>query len=419
VTSSPPPISDLPAAPSRPAAPPRRRAKAVLLKLALLGGSLGLALLLVEGGLRLFVDVTDVPLMFWDPLVGPRRIPRQEGRLLFGREVNGRYRFNGQGWNNLHEYETVKPAGGRRVCLVGDSFVEAMQVDVEKACFSVAEKLMSRPGRPVEWYAFGNSGLGTAHEHLIIRHYVLDYRPDVVVMLFVTNDPVDCSPYLVAQEPWMARLELGPAGELVLIPPAPYVPSAFNRFMANFALVRYLKVQKGLFMRAGPAVAAGQASLREGMGEGGAAGAMAGLSLEERVGRTWRLVEAILARTKQDCAERGATFMIAYQGHRWEIEAAALGKPYAAPPREVDPFCLNERVNEMGRQYVEPMAKKLGIPYLDLTAALIAEVRRTGRRHNFPDDAHYNEVGHAGAGRAMAGWIEREWSAPPGATTGR
>jgi len=66
----------------------------------------------------------------------------------------------------------------------------------------------------------------------------------------------------------------------------------------------------------------------------------------------------------------------------------------------------------MGRQYLEPLAKRLDIPYLDLTGAMIEEQKRTGRLYNFsPEDAHFSEVGHAGAGRAMAAWIEALWAA--------
>jgi len=385
----------------------------ILLRLCLLCLSLLVAVSMIEIGLRMFGDVTDVPLMFWDPLLGVRRMPHQSGRLRFRSMVRGEYRFNAQGWNNLRDYSTIKPPGTQRVCIVGDSFVEAMQVPVGKACFSIAEGLMNRPDRPVEWYSFGSSGLGTAHEYLIIKHYALDYKPDVVVMLFVTNDPVDCSPYLSPQEPWMAHVVLDEDGLLLPTLPAPYTPSWFNRLMVRLALVRYLKVQRGLFMQAPRGIAANQSSVREGMGAGSPQDpAVAGLSQEERVARTWRLIEALLAACKRECAERGAVFAVAFQGQRWEIEAAYAGRSYVPPPPEVDPHCLGERAYDMGRQYLEPLAKRLDIPYLDLTGAMIEEQKRTGRLYNFsPEDAHFSEVGHAGAGRAMAAWIEALWAA--------
>lgn len=403
------------AAPNAPAGRPKSGGGSWPAKLALLGFSILVPVIAIEVGLRLFGHVTDVPFMFWDPLIGPRRIPNQTGQFNFKDNVRGTYRFNAQGWNNPHEYRTQKPPGTRRVCIVGDSFVEAMQVPVEQACFSVAEKQMNRPDRPVEWYSFGSSGLGTTHEYLIIRHYVLDYHPDVVVLLFVSNDPTDCSPYLVAQEPWMAQMRLAPDGTLALTPPVEYRPSRLNRFLASFALVRYLKVQRGMFAGAAAGAAAGQSSVREGAGQGGPQDpVLAALPLGDRVELTWQLIETLLAACKRECAEHGAQFMVAYQGHRWAIQAARDGTKYTPPAREVDPYCQLERVYDMGDQYLAPITRKLKIPYLDLTPALIEEQRSAGRRCDFPEDAHFNDVGHAAAGKAMAAWIERAWTAPAG-----
>src|SRR5262245_34367431 len=115
----------------------------------------------VELVFRVFVPVTDVPHKIWDPLLGLRRAPDQAGRYINGAGfVDARYHFNRQGWNHPRDYSTHKPAGTRRVCLIGDSYVEALQVNPGEAMFSVAEQRMSRPDRPVEWYAFGASGWG-------------------------------------------------------------------------------------------------------------------------------------------------------------------------------------------------------------------------------------------------------------------
>lgn len=390
--------------------PPRQpkrsswRTKVLILFLSVLF-SIGLA----EFAVRLLFKVTDVPFMFWDPLIGPRRTPNQSGRYLFGKEIDSRYRFNSQGWNSLHEYIGNKPKGTRRVCLIGDSFVEALSVDVDKTMAADAEKIMSRPDRPVEWYAFGNSGWGTSHEYLAFHHYALDFKPDAVVLLFICNDPGDTSPYLTRQEPWMAKFSLDDNGNPLYSPPAEYVPSAMKRWFARSALVRYLMIQKGLFTPRAT-VPTGQMSVREFAGTG--KDDSGDLSPQQRVDKSWELIGKLLDKTRRECEARGAVFLLVFQGHRWEIEAAATGKTYMAPAKEVDPYCQNERINDMGRQYLEPLAKKLGLNYLDLTDSMTAGVKIAGKRHNYSDDAHFNELGHRIAAEAISQKLEDLWSKP-------
>jgi hypothetical protein len=389
-----------------PTSPPRRR-PSLALKLMLLGASMVFMLIALELGMRIFMTVTDVPLQFWDPVVGVRRIPNQSGRFVTGSHSDAPYRFNAQGWNHRDDYVTVKPPGARRVCVVGDSFVEALNVPYDDTFFGVAEKVMSHPGRPVQWYAYGCSGFGTTHESLVIQHYALDYHPDVVLILFIGNDPTDSSVYLAQQEPWVSRYELDDGDQLVLIPSTQYFPSKIRRFFANFAIVRYFMIQKRLYAPGQTPTPPTGNFIRE--AAMGATSQMDSDSLPERVARTWLLIEKVLERTRQECERRGAVLGLVWEGDRWEVESVLTGRPYKPIPVKDDPFCTGLRSYSMGRQYVEPLAKKLNIPYYDLTQTLSDKVRATGRLHHFPDDAHWNSSGHAAVGEALARWVETLW----------
>lgn len=267
---------------------------------------------------------------------------------------------------------------------------------------AVAERRMSRADRPVEWYTFANSGYGTTHEYLLIHHYALDYRPDVVVMLFVANDPVDCSVYLAPQEPWIARMLLGENGSLVYFPPEQYIPSTWKRLSARSALVRYLFIQQRLFDRGASPLPPGQMPVREQTMTSLANARTKADTLEDRVARTWELIEAVLRQTKKECTERGAEFLLVYQGHRFEMQAAVTGQTYVAPPHDVDPLCVWDRLNEIGRQYLEPITHREGIHYLDLTEPIVKACRESRVRFNFIDDGHFNTFGHRVVGEAMA-----------------
>jgi hypothetical protein len=263
---------------------------------------------------------------------------------------------------------------------------------------------MSRSSRPAEWYAFGCSGFGTAHDYLTIRHYILDYNPEVVVMLVCANDYADCSPYLARQEPFQTTFYVNDDGGLVLTPSRAYRPNPIRRILAKSALVRYFWLQNPILPPSRMKPAAGE-FVREGAESLATDGANRAEILE-RHRKTWVLVESLLERCRDECARNGATFAIAVRGNGKIVAAAETGTPYQPVPEERDPLCLGERLLQAGDKMVRPIADRLGIPFLDLTPALVAKVRATGKIHDIPGDGHYSSVGHEAAGEALAVWIE-------------
>ena len=376
-----------------------------------LTGITGLGLVSLEVGFRLAGGVTDVPFYMWEPCLGLRMAPNQEGRYRHGNFVDGRYHFNAQGWNHPDDYVVAKPRGVKRVCLIGDSMVEALQVRPEETMFATAERQMARSGYPAQWYAFGVSGYGTAQEYEVIRRFALDYQPDVVILLFVQNDPFDTSPYLVDLEPYVVRYVLDESDALSMIFPTEWTPSRLRRFTAHSALIRYIMIQKGLLGRftyrktesgvGGLPVRENVSDYRHPIVEG-----LAAQSMEERQKKTWLLIAKLLEAARDECRRRGAIFAVAFRGWPGEIDASIQPESADLPPRESDPYCLRSRIREMGRDQVAPIAARLGIPYLDLTEALRVSVAKTGRSHCFPDDSHYSAAGHSSAGEALAAWVE-------------
>jgi hypothetical protein len=277
--------------------------------------------------------------------------------------------------------------------------------------YAVAERRSAEAGRPVQWYAFGVSGFGTAQEYETIRRYVLDYRPDVVILLFAQNDPLDTSPYLGNLEPHVVRYVLDADGDLSLVYPSFGKPSALRRLSARSALVRYFVLQKRLRSRLSPGVrwpVVGGLPVREGTGDfnNPVLEGLDRMSLEERQEKTWALIARLFEAARDECRRRGAVFAIAFRGWADEIDAPLRPEPVPLQPNNADPQCLGPRLREMGRERVGPIAARLGIPYLDLTGALRDAVARTGRSHRFPDDGHYSALGHAAAGEALAAWVD-------------
>jgi hypothetical protein len=388
----------------------RRRLAALLLTLGIITT---LGLLTIELGLRVLVPLTDRYVYLYDPIVGPRTAPNQSGEYLRLSHVHGAFRFNNRGWNNFQDYEIPKPRGTRRICVVGDSQVESLQVRPEETFFAVAQRAMSRPDRPVQWYTFGNSGWGTNMEYEVIRHHALDYRPDLLILLFVQNDPFETSPYLREQPDYRPLYYLDEA-RLTLIPPIYYERAFYQpRFITRLALYRFFVGQKQLYARFVNLVSRGKFAIPGGLpimvDDAPRHLAIPGaerLSPDERQAKTWQLIEELIRAARDESRMRGAKFAIAFRGWGQEIDAPLTGKPFEVPPREEDPYALGSRASEMGREQLAPIAQRLGVPYLDLTDALRDEVVKTKQSHMFPDDIHYNAIAHARAGVEFAVWAE-------------
>jgi hypothetical protein len=79
---------------------------------------------------------------------------------------------------------------------VGDSYVEALQVELDSTFVAIAERALKVRGpATVEVMNFGRSGMTTSEEFLVLRRDVLPCSPDVVVLVFVPqNDVADISP---------------------------------------------------------------------------------------------------------------------------------------------------------------------------------------------------------------------------------
>lgn len=150
--------------------------------------SLGMTFVLAEIGLRL--AGISYPFFYEaDPITGARHIPYASG--WFKSEGQAFVSINSQGIRD-HEHTLEKPESVYRIAVLGDSYSEAMQVDVDATFWSLLESEMlgceALGDRVVEAINFGVSGFGTAQELRTLRHKALLYEPDLILLAFVPND---------------------------------------------------------------------------------------------------------------------------------------------------------------------------------------------------------------------------------------
>lgn len=125
------------------------------------------------------------------------RIPDEK----FGWYVQEGYRWEGEmrdhagtaypvklhfGKNGFRSYGNPAAEGRKRVLIVGDSYTACAQTSDEKTWHHLLADSL-----PVEVFAYGAAGYGTTQEYLICKEYLDGVRPDIVVLMFCTNDFID------------------------------------------------------------------------------------------------------------------------------------------------------------------------------------------------------------------------------------
>ncbi len=95
------------------------------------------------------------------------------------------------------EHELDKPEGAYRIAVLGDSYIEALQLPIEEGFAQQLEPFLQRrlKGQRVEVINLRVSGIGPARYYRMLEVKGLRYKPDLVVMaVFPENDVWDSHP---------------------------------------------------------------------------------------------------------------------------------------------------------------------------------------------------------------------------------
>jgi hypothetical protein len=120
-----------------------------------LGLALALALLAAEGISRLLPHAPEPPTRIYDPRTGFRLRPGMSGTWTI--ENTARFSFNSLGFRDVEW--TPARRRPRRIAVLGDSFAEALQVELDQSF----PKLLERELPGVETLNFGVAEIGRAH----------------------------------------------------------------------------------------------------------------------------------------------------------------------------------------------------------------------------------------------------------------
>jgi lysophospholipase L1-like esterase len=98
------------------------------------------------------------------------------------------FRTNAQGFRDDENYKYDKPAGSRRVLLLGDSHTQGSEVRQSSTFSKVLERRLRERGVDAQVLNTGISGFGTAEQLMFLEREGMKYHPDAVVLAFFAND---------------------------------------------------------------------------------------------------------------------------------------------------------------------------------------------------------------------------------------
>ncbi len=377
--------------------------KRILTPFSLAAGSAAVAVLLFEIVLR--VVGFSAPIWYRpDPLLGSSLRPQVEG--WFATEGRAYVRVNSVGLRD-QEHAVEKAEGVYRIAVLGDSYAEAMQVNVKDTFWWLLQEELTRcayrPGKRVEVINFGVSGFGTAQEYLMLKSMAVRYRPDLVLLQF--TDGNDVRNNSIALEPEKSRpfFLFDQRGDLVL--DASFAPTAefLRRSSVSLELLRtlsdYSRVlqllysfkKAQLFSRASAGDAAAEAGLDD---------AVLSSPHDSLWKDAWAVTERLIAKMNEYAERNGSQLVVftvpfAIQIHPdWQLREALqmkLGVP--------DLFYPERRI--------EAFAKKQGIRAIPLAYEMqrLAEAGRVyfnGFENTRMGTGHWNENGHRAAAEIIA-----------------
>ena len=353
------------------------------------------------------------------PGVGITRPPHAE--VLHARRARFRQlsRANSLGFVDREPPHPRRAAESCHVTLIGDSFVEALEVPVADKVQVRLEELASRnlPALDVTTSAFGHRATAQINQLAFYDAFARGLSPDVVVLVVVRNDFQDNSLALMSwwrgfhpdYPPWFYARP-GPDGEMEFVPPAPSLEEL-------------------------------QAARVFWKGEGASDVETAIRARSRLADWIWRTLERrvtaaeaeknLRARAQWLSRHHFPTFMHGWSASRgeWELLLEENPPPVFREALTTTAFALGqfrERAERDGAALVilttHPLGGK-GNPWFDLlheavTAAgggipIISQhdhiIARGGAIADayYPDDGHWNVVGHYWAAEAILDWLKR------------
>jgi lysophospholipase L1-like esterase len=318
--------------------------------------------------------------------------PGQIGNV---KEFANRTSKNSLGFHDT-EHSFEKPPGTFRIVVLGDSFVEAMQVPLEKTFHKILEAdLKARFDFPIEVISLGRSGAGARQSTAFLSSYGIQYLPDLVIMEFLSNDLIDDNPLMKKAHNQQIALKKEYVPELRNIFPR-YLLIKWSRFNQILAL-NLARIYQGI-------LTAKYASKDE-YGFIDLNLLIFAENYADLWKESWKKTQRFISRAGELCRENGSEMLVVAFAEQWRtLPPHAIKRVLRSTNRGTSN--LHWDVGKTDRMMAEFCDGK-NISFLSLLPGFKEARRQNRQRLFFAYDMHPNENGHKVAATVVADYLQK------------
>jgi len=299
---------------------------------------------------------------------------KRDGVYTIGKNAHwpAKWHINNMGWNSPIDYQ----ADGRTkplIAIVGDSFIEGFNVNVGK---TVTDDLREKVKDKYDVYGFGMSGANLSQYYQMVRYVNQVFSPKVLFVNFIYNDfdqlfTKDCRIGMLCLEETNAGIQEAPIH--------PYVPSFLKRIARHSSFMRYL------ILNLGPDVVKWQRSKKTKRNPASDQG-----YAHSRTDQIVKAADYLFKKFRDEDRDRQLIFIL--DGPRREIYSNTVDKSWT--------LWMNQLVKEKCRKY--------GIDFIDMTGPFTEQYRKEHKPFDFPEDYHWNELGHQVVANELLNYLKRK-----------
>jgi lysophospholipase L1-like esterase len=386
----------------------------------LLSGSLAFSFLILEVGLWMIgfefpVTTARHPHRGYSNRPNAEWIQRSEGFASVS--------TNSRGFRDA-EWAIAKPAGTIRIAVLGDSFTEATQVAEEERFTELLEMQLREKrlfeGRKIEVMNFGSSGYGTAQQLMAWRHDVRQYKPDFVVLAFLSGndirnnseklegDPI--RPYFVEQNGQLVLDDSFRNQQLPLVRSIGLRAARYSRVaQVAYQVSRGIRAKRKLqqLKQTSPA----EAKVVElGLAEPGLSTWIYSPPTDDEHKTAWQITEKLISQLNQEVSQSGAQLFVVSLTNAIQVHPNEESRKQFAKLLDLKDVRYPDR-------RIAQHCQRNGIPILSLVPGMQAHAQKYdqflhGFENTTPGQGHWNAAGHLVAGSLMGDWLEQEFARP-------
>lgn len=376
--------------------------KKIAKPLGLIAFGLFLALLLAEAGLRLL----HIPGSIYatDPKTGLMVLNPNSTFVYRKSCFNNLVKTNSFGFHDA-QITLEKPANTTRIAVLGDSFVESLQVPLEKTFYNRLEQMLNQEysDRKFEVIGLGKSGNGTYNDYRYYLKYGSRFSPDLVVdALLVGNDLRDDSSQLTgmlnAEANYTASTvtdfpQFDERGQLIIPEPKRAEPSPIYkqilkksavlvqavRLVREFMSKRYYtkQTENQKAREENAIIVDNQVYLKE---------------YPQVWEEAWKTEEELLR-----------TFSVKVEENRSKFLLVSLTEEFRVTQTQSTDQRLDYGKPE---QLLQKISEEQSFSYLALLPAFQKLYKETGKDPHFSCDGHWNETGHEWAAQTIFDYLK-------------